>query len=154
MKLKEFGPQGGVRPCRSLPYSRGSPWQRPPVQRLPLWTKNPWDPSWTETHPLDRDSPGEKPPGQKSPSGQRPPGQRPTLDRDPPDGHPPRQRHPSGQSLGQDRDPLDRAPHPSMNRMTHRCKNITFPQLRLLAVKSSVFQVFWVFGCLIWRWIA
>ena len=36
-----------------------------------------------------------------------------------------------------DRDPLDRDPHP-VNRITDRCKNITFPQIRLRAVMKHI----------------
>ena len=49
---------------------------------------------------------------------------------------PPRQRHPWTETP-LDRDPLDRDPpdrDPPANRIIDRCKNITFPQLRLRAV--------------------
>ena len=56
----------------------------------------------------------------KDTPGQRPPRQRPSLDRDP------------GQRPSLDRDPRTETPH--VNRITDRCKNITFPQFPLQAV--------------------
>ena len=90
-----------------------------PLNTYPPWTETPWTETpqteipFTET-PLDGD----------------PPGQKPSLDRDPPD------RDPIGQ-----RPPLTETPRlwtetPAVNRITDRCKNITFPQLRLHAVMS------------------
>ena len=100
--------------------------QSPPKQRPP-WTETPLDrdPPWTET--LDRDP------------GQRPPGQRPSLWTETPSGQGPLgQRPPTGQGTPRTEDPLDRDPpgHVNcgscwdrVNRMTHRCKEITLPQL-------------------------
>ena len=68
----------------------------------------------------------QRPPWTETPSGQRPlpPGQRPPPDRDPPAQKP------------LDRDlPWTETP-PTLNRITDRYKNITFPQLLWRAVKN------------------
>ena len=87
-------------------------------------------------------SPRPRPPGQRSPdrdpSGQRPSRQRPPWTETPwtetPRLRPPWTETPWTETLPPlDRDPMDRDPpgqRPPMNRMTHRCKNITLPQLR------------------------
>ena len=76
-----------------------------PGQR-PSWTDTPWTETLLDRHPLDRDPPGQRPPWTKNP---------------------------------QDREPLQHRPpwteiNP-VNRITDKCKNITFSQLRLRAVK-------------------
>ena len=87
-----------------------------------------WGVSLTDTP--DRDPPGSETPWTETPQpGQRPP----NLDRDP---------QPLDRDLPPDRAPGQRPPWscglwcmpgqrpPPVNRMTHRCKNITLPQLR------------------------
>ena len=116
---QECIPVGCVPPARNSTggsLSGGLPGQRPLLDRDPLlpWTKTPQTetprqkPSWTGT------------PWTETPSGQRHP-----LNRDPlgqrPLSLPPPQSCNLWCMLGQ---------RPPLNRMTHRCKNITLPQLR------------------------
>ena len=90
-------------------------------------TETPWrETPWTE-------SPWTEPPYRHPPPGQTPPYRDP-LDRDPSGQRPPWTKTPPGQrpTSGQ-RPPGQRAPSP-VNRITDRCKSITFPQLRLRMV--------------------
>ena len=74
---------------------------------------------WIEP-PLDRDPLGQRPPTNRdSPTDRDPP-----TDREPPGQRPPGQTSPWTEI-------------PPVNRITDRCKNITFPQLRLRAVKNT-----------------
>ena len=128
-------PTGGLCPEVSV---RETPWTEIPPdtdsRQTPFRTENP---PWTET-PVDRDlaeTPHIEIPRQR-PSGQR------SLDRDPLtetplDRDPAAQIPPWTDTPGQK--PLDRYPPsgqrtPLPNRITDRCKNITFPQLRLWVV--------------------
>ena len=101
---------------RTLPYGVVSLTETP-------WTVTPWtDTIWTET------------PWTETPSWTETPWIETPLDRDSPGQRPPWTET-----------PLDRDPAPPMNRITDRCKNITFPQLRCERkrchrISASVFQ--------------
>ena len=100
-----------MRTAHSLPYG-GLPGQRPPLDRDLLDREPPWrEIPWTET-PLDRDPLDQEPPWREIPWTETPWTETPL-----------------------ERDPLDR--DPPLNRITDRCKNISFPLLRLLVVKST-----------------
>ena len=100
---QEYNAVGCVLPTHYCTW--GLPYRDPPGQRTP----------WTETPPLARDAPGQRPldrepPGQRPLPGQRsPPGQRPPLVMWP-------VVHAGTETL-------------PVNRITDRCKNITLPQL-------------------------
>ena len=91
----------------------------------PPWTETPW------TGTLWIKPPGQRPPGQRPPWTETSPGQR-LPDRDPPT-RDPLDRNPPGQISPLDRDPPGDTPLWTESQR-NRCKNITFPQLRLWAV--------------------
>ena len=116
------------------------PWTETPLDRDSLLdrhprTETPMDrDSWTETPPV-RDPPLDRDPLEKGPSGQRlqietPLGQRPPVQRTP--------CHVTCDVC------WDRDPHPPLNRMTHRCKNITLPQTSLQAVIMVLYPFFMI----------
>ena len=134
-------------PTRQRPHWTENPYQTetpldsdPPPDRDPLgqrplfWTNIPsQSPPWTETH-LDRDPP----PGQRphswteTPLLARDPQSEITLDRDPLHG----QRPPPGQRTPWTQTPPWTQTSP-VNRITDKCKNITFQELRLQAVITT-----------------
>ena len=150
-------------PAGQRPPGQRPPWTETPMDSDPL-DRDPLDrdpagqrPHWTETPP-DRDPHGQRPSGQRppwtetpldgdpldrDPAGQRPCWTETPLDRDPTGQRLPEQRPPGQRPLDRDAPWTETFPPPTLqtetlslpvNRITDKCKNITFPQLHLQAV--------------------